>query len=197
MIMDINFRIFAVLLMASFLLFYSRSVYAENVKKEYNNSKNFSNFSKRKDGYRRSFPVHPEKIGKGKHPPALELADLPKDRFGLIDWATAVREGKIAPLSQLGSKNTDTDKEEYYDKQMILLTGITFNDVIFPHDIHTYWLNCETCHDQIFIKKRGANNITMFKNKSGKYCGRCHGKVAFPFETCERCHVLPKVNFPY
>jgi c(7)-type cytochrome triheme protein len=30
--------------------------------------------------------------------------------------------------------------------------------------------------------------MTMDELNDGKYCGVCHGKVAFPLTTCARCH---------
>jgi c(7)-type cytochrome triheme protein len=40
--------------------------------------------------------------------------------------------------------------------------------------------------------KRGANPISMVKIVNGEFCGRCHGRVAFPISNCARCHVKPK-----
>jgi c(7)-type cytochrome triheme protein len=34
--------------------------------------------------------------------------------------------------------------------------------------------------------------MTMVGIAEGKWCGRCHGKVAFPLTDCQRCHVKPK-----
>src|SRR4030067_2529473 len=42
-----------------------------------------------------------EKAGMAPHPMALELAKLPKDKYGLIDWAAIVKEGKIKPWHSL------------------------------------------------------------------------------------------------
>ena len=42
-----------------------------------------------------------EKAGMAAHPMALELANLPKDKYGLIDWAAIVKEGKIKPWESL------------------------------------------------------------------------------------------------
>lgn len=68
-------------------------------------------------------------------------------------------------------------------------------DVIFPHSVHTYWLGCKNCHPKIFNPKLGANPMSMKAIWEGRYCGKCHGSVAFPLgpdENCRRCHSLPK-----
>jgi len=71
------------------------------------------------------------------------------------------------------------------------------NDVLYPHDIHTYWLKCDICHDTkggaIFNQEAGSNNVTMRAMiGENKWCGRCHDKVAFPLADCPRCHTIPK-----
>ncbi len=61
--------------------------------------------------------------------------------------------------------------------------------VVFTHGLHIKRNKCEVCHDAIFIKKKGANDINMAKNSKGQYCGKCHnGKDAYPLLKCERCH---------
>ncbi len=34
--------------------------------------------------------------------------------------------------------------------------------------------------------------MTMRGIVKGKWCGRCHNKVAFPLSNCTRCHTVPK-----
>ncbi|MBI5827250.1 MAG: hypothetical protein HZB22_05950 [Deltaproteobacteria bacterium] len=128
--------------------------------------------------------------GKGWHPAALSVAGLPKDRYGLIDWAKLVREKLIKPRFSL-----DPNDEEMEPLQMDILIpakGDYVNDVIYPHEMHTYWLKCEVCHPKIFIPAKGQNNMTMVGIVQGQWCGRCHGKVSFPLTDCNRCHVSPK-----
>jgi len=61
--------------------------------------------------------------------------------------------------------------------------------VVFTHGLHIKRNKCEVCHDAIFIKKKGANDINMNKNSKGQYCGKCHnGRDAYPLLKCERCH---------
>jgi c(7)-type cytochrome triheme protein len=75
---------------------------------------------------------------------------------------------------------------------LIPAKGDYVDDVIYPHEIHTYWLKCEVCHPQIFIPAKGQNNMSMVGIVKGEWCGRCHNKVAFPLTDCKRCHSSPK-----
>lgn len=128
--------------------------------------------------------------GRAWHPQALEAAGLPKDRFGLIDWAQIVRDGFIKPKHSL-KKGVD----EFPPLQMdviIKAKGDFVNDVRYPHEMHTYWLKCEVCHPKIFVPAAGQNNMSMVGIVEGKWCGRCHNKVAFPLSNCAKCHTVPK-----
>lgn len=131
------------------------------------------------------------KLGGAWHPAALASNVLPKDKYGLIDWAKAVKENALTPRHSL-----DPDAEDIppFDFNILIETKSNFvKDVVFPHYIHTWWLKCEICHPKIFIPVRGANNITMVGMiVDNKFCGRCHGKIAFPFTDCNRCHTSPK-----
>lgn len=130
------------------------------------------------------------KAGMGWHPQALAATGLPKDRYGLVDWAKLVRENIIKPKHSL-----DPDEEEMPPLKMDVLIpakGTFVNDVIYPHEMHTYWLKCEVCHPQIFVPAKGSNPMTMVGIVQGEWCGRCHGKIAFPLTDCNRCHSAPK-----
>ncbi len=136
------------------------------------------------------------KIGEGWHPTALSSTDLPLDKYKLVDWAKIIKAGVIDPRWSL-DPNADPDDEGLADHKILFETKSDFIDnVIFPHDIHTWWLKCEICHDTIggpiFEPEAGANPVLMAEMVGGKWCGRCHNKVAFPLADCKRCHVLPK-----
>ncbi len=61
--------------------------------------------------------------------------------------------------------------------------------VVFPHWFHRIRFKCKVCHEDIFILKKGANDINMTKIMSGEFCGKCHnGLVAWAPLYCERCH---------
>jgi len=73
----------------------------------------------------------------------------------------------------------------------MIVEGYPTMTVVFPHEAHTKWLTCASCHDGIFKMKKGANPTTMAKMiNAGESCGTCHGKVAFSLNTCGRCHTL-------
>lgn len=61
--------------------------------------------------------------------------------------------------------------------------------VVFPHWFHRIRFKCKVCHDDIFVMKAGANEVTMIKIIKGEYCGKCHnGRIAWAPLYCERCH---------
>lgn len=123
---------------------------------------------------------------------ADKLKDLPKDHFGnQVDWAKAVREGKIKPAA-----NADGTGDLKGAEQDIIIPVNKFvphpPDVKFPHATHTQQLDCASCHESIFKQKAGGNpEMNMMKIISGQYCGTCHAKVAFPIDDCFRCHSQP------
>ncbi|MHC4063573.1 MAG: cytochrome c3 family protein [Planctomycetota bacterium] len=118
---------------------------------------------------------------------AAEL--LPKDYSGHADWVQALAAGSIAPRPGVDPKTPE---------QAVFDFNVEFADassdifhVTYPHAAHTQWLACKNCHPAIFPLKRGAKPpvVTMAKLKKGKYCGVCHGKVAFAIDQgCARCH---------
>ena len=61
--------------------------------------------------------------------------------------------------------------------------------VVFPHWFHRIRYKCKVCHENIFIMKRGANNISMRLIMEGEACGTCHnGQIAWEALYCDRCH---------
>ncbi len=121
-----------------------------------------------------------------------ELKDLPKGEFGnKVDWVKAMNEKKIAPKASLdGSEDMFV-----FDKDIELPVTKFFPhppDVLYPHKAHTEWLHCGSCHPKVFNMKAGGNpDMSMLQIIDGKYCGTCHGKVAFPLENCFACHSQP------
>ncbi len=121
------------------------------------------------------------------------LRDLPKDTEGRVNWTASVMGGFINPRGVLDPKDKEKpplDLNIFIEAKVPLMAN-----VIFPHSIHTYWLKCSNCHPKIFLAEAGANPITMNEIWQGKWCGRCHGKVAFDFwprANCLRCHMILK-----
>ncbi|MBI5562860.1 MAG: hypothetical protein HY894_08450 [Deltaproteobacteria bacterium] len=130
------------------------------------------------------------RAGRGWHPAALSATNLPRDRYGLINWAQIVRDNLIKPRPSLDPTEEEMDPLDM--DVLIEAKGDYVDNVIYPHKIHTYWLKCEVCHPQIFIPAQGQNNITMVGIVNGQWCGRCHSKIAFPLTDCKRCHSSPK-----
>ncbi len=137
-----------------------------------------------------------EKIGgSDEHPvPAFEI--LPKDQLGMINWNKAVTDGTIRPRGTLNDEEEEPPYEGFLDNIIFFQAKVyMMADVAFPHGIHTYWLSCDSCHPEPFKKQIGGNAFTMQEIFEGKWCGKCHGKVAFPasgYANCRRCHVLTK-----
>lgn len=137
------------------------------------------------------YNYNPEKkeVAKPPQPPrSIPVTLLPRDKYGLIDWAAGVRSGIITPLPSL---NSPKEEDDPINLNVFIKSKKKFmTDVRFPHNIHTYWLSCKNCHPGIFIDKAGGNpEMTMWDILKGEYCGRCHGKVAFPLTECYRCHM--------
>ncbi len=132
-----------------------------------------------------------EKAGQMEHPAAMELARLPKDQYGLVDWAAAIKNGNIKPWDSL---EPGAMAAPPFNLDIVIQTKSNFMaDVVFPHYVHTLWLTCTNCHTSIFQMKAGGNpGMTMAKIAAGEYCGACHNRVAFPLTDCNRCHVKPK-----
>jgi c(7)-type cytochrome triheme protein len=136
-----------------------------------------------------------DRLRQREHPPALHLADLPLDQYGLVNWVEALKLGKIKPRDALDPNAQATPP---FDLDILIKTKSKYQpDVIFSHKIHTTWLSCNACHNEIFKQKAGGHpEMHMKKIAAGEYCGRCHNRVAFPLFDCLRCHVKPKEDSP-
>lgn len=108
-----------------------------------------------------------------------------------IDWVKGLDDNCISPRYQ---KDDPTVNPVVMDMDMQRATPSSMGDRVFPHDAHTKWLYCSNCHPKIFIPEKGANKMNMTGILNGKWCGTCHGKVAFPIvgQTCKKCHSVPK-----
>jgi len=121
--------------------------------------------------------------------PDTVRARLPRDHAGNIDWVVARRQGIIDPLPGIPGQPAPTDPLAGFQ------FAFDFNyqgpdttfDALFPHSVHTEWLQCQQCHPRIFPYRNTL--VTMGDLFQGRFCAECHGKVAFPVITgCERCH---------
>lgn len=116
--------------------------------------------------------------------------NLPKERFGNgIDWERAEKEGKIKPVDFLEGVSIKRDKLVVQKDFELDAKVEGMPEIIFSHQKHTVWNGCELCHPEIFIGvKKGTTKYSMPEIYEGKYCGACHGSVAFPLLDCQRCH---------
>lgn len=118
--------------------------------------------------------------------PEVAMEEFPRDSAGLIDWVQALAKGHIEPRSDLNGLEPPLKP---IDLDIIFGNTGAMPKVLFPHRAHTEWLACKNCHPAIFVEKKGANSFKMMDVLQGKYCGVCHGKIAFaPTKNCMRCH---------
>jgi c(7)-type cytochrome triheme protein len=116
---------------------------------------------------------------------AQGVMDLPRDRFGAVDWEKAEEEGKVAPRDVLEGVSIPRAPLKM-DRDVVLKPRKPWMaDVVFSHRRHAFWNGCEVCHPEIYpIGVR----YSMVEIRNGQGCGVCHSRVAFPIADCERCH---------
>jgi c(7)-type cytochrome triheme protein len=123
---------------------------------------------------------------------ALEkvAATMPVSNSGNgIDWAKAMREGKITPIATLTPEQRRMPLPEKLRQPLKLGTTSPGSAVTFSHEQHYSLLDCSGCHPDIFaITKQGTQFFSMEANVYGGFCGACHMTVAFPMGNCQRCH---------
>ncbi len=117
------------------------------------------------------------------------VAGFPKARFGnRVDWLKAEEQGLVALQDELAGvtiarKPLAVPLETRIDAKVREMPNI-----LFSHEKHAVWNGCELCHPQIFGVKKAATVYEMQDIFDGKYCGACHGKVAFTNLDCQLCH---------
>ncbi len=114
---------------------------------------------------------------------------FPRARFGnRVDWLLAEEEGYIKLVDYLEGVSIrrralkaplDVEIDAKVDEMP---------DIIFSHKKHAVWSGCELCHPQIFGITKASTVFEMQEIFDGKYCGVCHGKVAFMTLDCQLCH---------
>lgn len=112
---------------------------------------------------------------------------LPKSGFGNeIDWSKALDEGSIKPVNSLSG----TAREIVNIGTLTIraeMGGIS--PAVFPHKTHEQWLDCSSCHPELFnLKKKTTESLRMINMIKGESCGVCHLFVAFPLDDCKKCH---------
>ncbi len=129
--------------------------------------------------------------------PEEHLSKLPTNNYGnKVDWVKAINDGSIKPKADAegATKMVVFDRDIEFKVQG---KGVPLPNVIFPHKEHTQWLFCGNCHTKIFQMKAGANPVTMYDIFEGRFCGVCHGTVAFPVSDCLRCHNKDRLRASY
>ncbi len=123
---------------------------------------------------------------------AALTAGLPRGRFGNnVDWELAEIEGKIQlvdTLPEISVKRRPLDVPKDYSIEA-KMAGLP--EIIFSHKKHAVWNGCELCHPDIYGVKAGTTKYAMADVFAGRFCGACHGSVAFPAIDCQRCHAKP------
>lgn len=116
--------------------------------------------------------------------------NLPRAKFGnKVDWIQAEENGLLHLKDHLaGITNTRKPIAAMTKDTELKSRQVGMPDIIFSHQKHSIWNGCELCHPEIFGVKRGATKYTMQDIFNGKFCGACHGKVAFPNTDCRLCH---------
>jgi c(7)-type cytochrome triheme protein len=120
-------------------------------------------------------------------------ARMPKERFGNgINWEKAEEDGLIKPLDVLPGVSVKRPSMEIQKDFALEAKVEDIPEIIFSHKKHTVWNGCELCHPRIFVGvKKGRTKYSMTDIADGKFCGVCHGQVAFPLLDCQRCHAKP------
>jgi c(7)-type cytochrome triheme protein len=113
---------------------------------------------------------------------------LPRDKYGNgINWAAALRTERIKPLYSIFKPE---EKPLEFRKRLMLEAEWAYvPPAYFSHEVHAGWLDCGSCHPDIFkIKKKTTEHFLMQYILEEKFCGVCHLRVAFPMDNCQRCH---------
>ncbi len=114
---------------------------------------------------------------------------MPRERFGNgIDWQVAEEKGKIKPIDYLEGISIKGDGIKKPEAFELKPTAENMPKIVFSHEKHNKWSGCELCHPEIFAPSKGSEPYSMEKIFEGRYCGVCHGPVAFPNFDCQRCH---------
>lgn len=115
-------------------------------------------------------------------------ARLPKGRYG-VDWKAAEAGGKIKPVDFLEGISVKRAPLHTRPDFSIQAGQWWVQPIVFSHERHSLWNGCELCHPEIFPTARKEQvRFSMLLNIRGRYCGACHGKVAFPLNNCSGCH---------
>ena len=112
-----------------------------------------------------------------------------------IDWNIAEEQGLVTAkdyIEGITFPNKSQVLNNRDEPRSPSLPGLP--DIIFSHSKHVAWTGCGMCHPNVFALETGKTKMTMKEISEGKFCGICHGKVAFPLNDCAKCHSKPVGN---
>lgn len=114
---------------------------------------------------------------------------FPRARFGnRIDWLRAEELGLLTLKDEIPGLIIKRKYLKNPENMELRALNTGLPDIIFSHEKHAVWNGCELCHPDLFGVKKGASVYSMQDIFSGRYCGACHDKVAFPNLDCQLCH---------
>jgi c(7)-type cytochrome triheme protein len=117
------------------------------------------------------------------------VRSYPPARFGnKVDWLKAEQLGQVKLKDYLPGVSIKRKALKIPADEQIQAAVEGMPDIIFSHEKHAVWNGCELCHPDIFAVRKGATHYSMQEIFSGKFCGACHGKVAFSNMDCPLCH---------
>jgi len=109
-----------------------------------------------------------------------------------IDWIAAEINGSVTikdTLPKISSTKSNFVTNNRDEPREPTLPGLP--DIIFSHSKHVKWNGCGMCHPQPFALVNGKTKMSMQEITEKKFCGSCHGTVAFPLNDCSLCHSKP------
>jgi c(7)-type cytochrome triheme protein len=120
---------------------------------------------------------------------------LPEAPFGNeVDWVEAEQQGLIEPVNSL--HDPAFEPIPFNEQFEVPAAWTLIPPADFSHNIHLQWLECASCHPDVFkIQKKATEHFLMVNILEGKFCGACHMKVAFPLDDCKRCHPSMKMKY--
>ena len=120
-------------------------------------------------------------------------AKFPKGIYG-VNWEAAEKSGVIRPVDFVEGLSVKKAQMQNRKDFSVEANFPWVEPIDFSHEKHSIWNGCELCHPEIFpTAQKGTIRFSMFANTEGRYCGACHGKVAFPLNYCQGCH--PRAPF--
>lgn len=122
--------------------------------------------------------------------PGEGLFELPPHQAGnRVLWAKALDRAAISPRRSIYPTGS---KVQVLDLDVLMDLRGSMPVVRFPHKIHTQWLACDNCHEELFKSRVGETKVSMYTILQGEQCGLCHGSVAFPLTECPICHSVER-----